>query len=92
MCAKCNPATERSHFYWPLFTTLQEEDSDSGPRTLWSPLEYRNGSAQLKSACWAWINSARTTPEMVAKEIDVAMLAYNLVRAVTCRGGARKQA
>ncbi len=25
-----------------------------------------------------------TTPEMVAKEIDVAMLAYNLVRAVTC--------
>jgi len=25
-----------------------------------------------------------TTPEMVAKEIDVAMLAYNLVRAVIC--------
>jgi DDE family transposase len=25
-----------------------------------------------------------TTPEMVAKEIDVGMLAYNLVRAVTC--------
>jgi hypothetical protein len=24
-----------------------------------------------------------TSPEMVAKEIDVAMLAYNLVRAVT---------
>ena len=25
-----------------------------------------------------------TTPEMLAKEIDVAMIAYNLVRAVTC--------
>ena len=69
-------------FLLALFTTL-EEPADSvielyGYR--WNiemdlrSLKTMLGLEQLRS----------TTPEMVAKEIDVAMVAYNLVRAVTC--------
>ena len=69
-------------FLLALFTTLQEE-ADSvvefyGYRwnieTDLRSLKTMLGLEQLRS----------TTPEMVAKEIDVAMVAYNLVRAVTC--------
>ena len=66
-----------------VFTTLLEDKPDAvielyGYR--WNiELDLRHlktmlGLEQLRS----------TTPKMVAKEIDVAMVAYNLVRAVTC--------
>ena len=77
------PRNGEKPFLLALFTTLEEEDSDSvldlyGYR--WNiemdlrSLKTMLGLEQLSS----------TTPEMVAKEIDLAMVAYNLVRAVTC--------
>ena len=76
------PSNGKKPFLLALFTTL-EEDSDSvldlyGYRwnieTDLRSLKTMLGLDQLSS----------TTPEMVAKEIDLAMVAYNLVRAVTC--------
>jgi len=77
------PSKEVKPFLLALFTTLVDEDSDSvielyGYR--WNiemdlrSLKTMLGLEQLSS----------TTPEMVAKEIDLAMVAHNLVRAVTC--------
>jgi hypothetical protein len=76
-----HPSNDEKPFLLAVFTTL-EDGADSvvdfyaqrwniemDLRTLKTML----GLEQLRS----------TTPEMVAKEIDVAMIAYNLVRAVT---------
>jgi hypothetical protein len=76
------PGNGDAPFLLAVFTTLAE-DADSviefyGHRwnieTDLRSLKTMLGLDQLTS----------TTPGMVAKEIDVAMLAYNLVRAVTC--------
>jgi putative transposase len=75
------PSNGAAPFLLAVFTTLEDE-ADSvielyGYRwnieTDLRSLKVMLGLQQLHS----------TTPEMVAKEIDVAMLAYNLVRAVT---------
>jgi DDE family transposase len=75
------PSKGEAPFLLALFTTLEDE-ADSvielyGQRwnieTDLRSLKAMLGLEQLRS----------TTPEMVAKEIDVAMVAYNLVRAVT---------
>lgn len=66
-----------------VFTTLLEDKADAvielyGHR--WNielDLRYLKSMLGLEQLC-------STTPEMVAKEIDVGMVAYNLVRAVTC--------
>jgi putative transposase len=69
-------------FLLALFTTLEDE-ADSvlelyGQRwNIETDLRSLKAVLQLRQ-----LNS--TTPEMVAKEINVAMMAYNLVRAVTC--------
>ena len=76
------PCNGDAPFLLALFTTL-EDSADSvvefyGQRwnieTDLRSLKTTLGLEQLRS----------TTPSMVAKEIDVAMMAYNLVRAVTC--------
>lgn len=76
------PSNGDKPFLLSLFTTLEEE-ADSviefyGYRwnieTDLRSLKTMLGLEQLSS----------TTPEMVAKEIDVGMMAYNMVRAVTC--------
>jgi len=82
MVRQVQPSNGEKPFLLALFTTLEDE-ADSviefyGHRwnieTDLRSLKTMLGLEQLSS----------TTPEMVAKEIDVAMLAYNLVRAVTC--------
>lgn len=66
-----------------LFTTLLEDD----PGSVIELYGYRwNIETDLRSlkAVLGMEQLTSITPEMVAKEIDVATLAYNLVRAVTC--------
>lgn len=76
------PSNGEAPFLLALFTTLEDEAGSVielyGHRwnieTDLRSLKAMLGLEQLRS----------TTPEMVAKEIDVAMVAYNLVRAVSC--------
>jgi hypothetical protein len=76
------PSNGETPFLLALFTTLEDE-ADSvidfyGHR--WNiETDLRSLKTTLKLD-----QLSSTTPEMVAKEIDVGMIAYNLVRAVTC--------
>lgn len=80
--SQVQPGNGETPFLLALFATL-EDDADSvldlyGHRwnieTDLRSLKTMLGLQQLRS----------TTPDMIAKEIDVAMISYNLVRAVTC--------
>jgi hypothetical protein len=64
-----------------LFTTLLEDD----PGSVIELYGYRwNIETDLQLKSRAGMEQLSITPEMVAKEIDVATVAYSLVRAVTC--------
>jgi hypothetical protein len=78
---RVQPSNRADPFLLALFTTLSDRDGpvalygrrwniETDLRTLKKTLELE----QLRC----------TSPEMVAKELDLAMAAYNLVRAVTC--------
>ena len=76
------PSNGEEPFLLALFTTLEDEPDQItelyGHRwNIETDLRSLKGTLGLEQLTC-------TTPEMVAKEIDVAMLAYNLVRAVTC--------
>jgi hypothetical protein len=76
------PSGGKAPFLLALFTTLEDEAGSViefyGLR--WNiELDLRSLKSTLQLE-----QLSSTTPEMVAKEIDVGMLAYNLVRAVTC--------
>lgn len=65
-----------------LFTTLQD-DADAVVQLYGHRWNIETDLRSLKQALMLE-QLTSTTPEMVAKEIDVALLAYNLVRAVIC--------
>jgi hypothetical protein len=76
------PSNGDKPFLLALFTTLEEE-----PHSIIELYGYRwNIETDLRSlkTMLGLEQLTSTTPDMAAKEIDVAMLAYNLVRAVTC--------
>jgi hypothetical protein len=70
-------------FLLALFTTMVDEDSDSVLQLYGYRWNIEMDLRSLKTMLGLEQLSS-TTPEMVAKEIDLAMVAYNLVRAVTC--------
>lgn len=81
------PDNGAAPFLLALFTTLQIDQDEVlklyGLRwNVETDLRTLKGTLQLEQ-----INC--TTPEMVAKELNVAMAAYNLVRAVTCLAAER---
>ena len=76
------PSDGSKAFLLALFATLEGEPEEIvqlyGNRwNIETDLRSLKGTLELEQLTC-------TSPEMVAKEIDVAMLAYNLVRAVTC--------
>ena len=75
------PSNGEAPFLLALFTTLQDE-ADSVIELYGHRWNIETDLRSLKTMLGLQQLSS-TTPEMVAKEIDVAMLAYNLVRAVT---------
>ena len=76
------PSNGEKPFLLALFTTLEDE-ADSVIEFYGYRWNIETDLRSLKTMLGLrQLNS--TTPEMVAKEIDVAMIAYNLVRAVTC--------
>lgn len=82
MVRQVQPGNGKEPFLLALFTTLGE-NSDA----VFELYGYRwNIETDLRSLkdTLRLDQLTCTTPEMVAKEIDVAMLAYNLVRAVIC--------
>ena len=76
------PSNGDAPFLLALFTTLQD-DADSVIELYGYRWNIETDLRSLK-ATLRLEQLSSTTPEMVAKEIDVGMLAYNLVRAVTC--------
>jgi Transposase DDE domain len=75
------PSNGSEPFLLALFTTLEAEAEEnfqlySQRWNIETDLRSLKGTLQLEQLTCA-------SPEMVAKELDVAMLAYNLVRAVT---------
>jgi len=76
------PGKEDAPFLLALFTTL-EDDADSAIELYGHRWNIETDLRSLKSTLQLEQLSS-TTPEMVAKEIHTGMLAYNLVRAVTC--------
>jgi hypothetical protein len=83
MVRQVQPSHGKEPFLLALFTTLLEDE----PGSVIELYGYRwNIETDLRSlkAVLGMEQLRSTTPEMVAKEIDVATLAYNLVRAVTC--------
>jgi putative transposase len=76
------PSNGATPFLLALFTTLKD-DADSVIELYGYRWNIETDLRSLKATLRLdQLNS--TTPKMVAKEIDVGMLAYNLVRAVTC--------
>ena len=76
------PSNGAIPFLLALFTTLKD-DADSVIELYGYRWNIETDLRSLKATLRLdQLNS--TTPHMVAKEIDVGMLAYNLVRAVTC--------
>jgi hypothetical protein len=78
-----HPSNGNQPFLLALFTTLLEEQSDQVLELYGQRWNIETDLRHLKDTLGLEQLSC-TTPEMVAKEIDVALLAYNLVRAVTC--------
>ena len=76
------PSNGDPPFPLALFTTLLEEEPDQVVELYGHRWNIETDLRSLKGTLGMEQLSC-TTPEMVAKEIDVAMLAYNLVRAVT---------
>jgi hypothetical protein len=76
------PRNGDAPFLLPLFTTL-EDDADSVIALYGHRWNIETDLRSLKATLQLEYLSS-TTPEMVAKEIDIGMLAYNLVRAVSC--------
>jgi putative transposase len=80
---RVQPDNGAAPFLLALFTTLLEDE----PGSIIELYGYRwNVETDLRSLkdTLQLDQLSSTTPEMVGKEIDVALLAYNLVRAVTC--------
>jgi len=78
---RVQPSDDREAFLLALFTTLEVETDQIlalyGRRwNIETDLRSLKGTLELEQLTC-------TTPEMLAKEIDLAILAYNLVRAVT---------
>lgn len=76
------PSDGNKPFLLALFTTLEDPADDLIPVygkrwNIETDLRSLKGSLPLEQLTC-------TSPPMVAKEIDTAMLAYNLVRAITC--------
>ncbi len=76
------PSNGEKPFLLALFTTLEDE-ADSVIEFYGHRWNIETDLRSLK-AMLGLEQLSSTTPEMVAKEIDVGMMAYNLVRAVTC--------
>jgi hypothetical protein len=76
------PSNGDKPFLLAVFTTLEDE-ADSVIQLYGFRWNIETDLRSLKTMLGLEQLSS-TTPEMVAKEIDVAMIAYNLVRAVTC--------
>jgi hypothetical protein len=66
-----------------LFTTLEEDKADPVVELYGRRWNIETDLRSLKDTL-RLDQLTSTTPEMVAKEIDIALLAYNLVRAVIC--------
>lgn len=66
-----------------LFTTLLEDEADAVVELYGYRWNIETDLRSLKDTLQL-DQLTSTTPEMVAKEIDVALMAYNLVRAVIC--------
>lgn len=76
------PSNGAQPFLLALFTTLKD-DADSVIELYGYRWNIETDLRSLKTTLRLdQLNS--TTPKMVAKEIDIGILAYNLVRAVTC--------
>lgn len=76
------PSNQAAPFLLALFTTLEDNQDDViqlyGKRwNIETDLRSLKSTLQLEQL-------TSTTPQMVAKELDLAIAAYNLVRAVTC--------
>jgi hypothetical protein len=80
---RVQPDNGAAPFLLALFTTLLEDEPDSILKLYGYRWNIETDLRSLKDTLQL-DQLTSTTPEMVAKEIDVAMLAYNLVRAVTC--------
>lgn len=76
------PSNGQQPFLLALFTTLSE-DADSILQ-LYGRRWYIETDLRSLKQTLRLDQLTSTTPEMIAKEIDVAMMAYNLVRAVIC--------
>jgi hypothetical protein len=77
-----HPSNGNEPFLLALFTTLLEDESDQVLELYGQRWNIETDLRSLKDTL-GLEQLTCTTVEMVAKEIDVAMLAYNLVRAVT---------
>ena len=75
------PSNGHAPFLLALFTTLKD-DADSVIELYGHRWNIETDLRSLKSTLRLELSS--TTPEMVAKDIHIGMLAYNLIRAVTC--------
>jgi hypothetical protein len=76
------PSDGRPAFLLALFSTL-EAPADESVRIYGRRWNIETDLRSLKDTL-ALEQLTCTTPEMVAKELEVAMLSYNLVRAITC--------
>jgi putative transposase len=78
-----HPSNAKEPFLLALFTTLLEDTPNSVIELYGHRWNIETDLRSLKQTL-RLDQLTSTTPEMVAKEIDIAMLAYNLVRAVIC--------
>lgn len=82
MVRQMHPDNGQQPFLLALFTTLAEEAH--GLFELYGRRWYIETDLRSLKDTLRLDQITSTTPDMVAKEIDVAMMAYNLVRAVIC--------
>jgi len=80
---RVQPSNGKSPFLLALFTTLEEPKAVAVVQLYGYRWNIETDLRSLKQAL-RLDQLTSTTPAMVAKEIDVAMMAYNLVRAVIC--------
>jgi hypothetical protein len=77
------PSNDKEPFLLAVFTTLREDEPSSVIELYGRRWNIETDLRSLKETL-RLDQLTSTTPEMIAKEVDVAMLAYNLVRAVIC--------
>ena len=87
LARQVQPSNGTAPFLLCLFTTLQI-DQDQVLNLYGQRWNIETDLRSLKSTLQLDQLSC-TTPEMVAKELDMAMAAYNLVRAITCPAAER---